>query len=246
MRAIMLIHGYITSPSDFNPLYESLSNMYDYVMKITLPGHGKNDKYKNFKFKETIDLLERSYKFLMNKYDEIDLIGFSLGGSLASFLSSKYKFEKVVLLSPANKYLRFGFILKYLKKHSMLKKRYKILKKKKDPRAYSYLKLANETKTNNKKAFKMGIFQLFPHYTIHTLHVFTKLIKYCNKNLKINNTKCLILWGELDQLVPFRSIKYLESFFCNSKVIIYDDITHLMLSSVNCNKIVNDVIGFLK
>jgi esterase/lipase len=101
------------------------------------------------------------------------------------------------------------------------------------------------TSINNMKAIKMGLFKLFPHYTIHTLRVFSKLINWCNKNIVENNTPCLILWGDLDQLVPFKSIEFVSNKFIESKVIVYDDITHLMLNGININKIVRDILDFL-
>jgi len=245
MKAVMLLHGYITDSDDFGPIFKYLKKEYDLVVPLTLPGHGKKPKYKNFKFNNTISLILDTYDKLAMVYDSIDLIGFSLGGALATYLSNVRKINKLVLLSPANKFLRIGFFTKFFKTNRMYYKRYKILKKKGNPRAYEYLGKVRDTTLNNKISLKLGIFHIIPHYTIHTIRVFIKLIKYSNKHLKINNTKTLVIWGELDQLVPYKSIVYIKRYFKNIKEIKYEDISHLMLRSVNSMKIVDEIFSFL-
>jgi esterase/lipase len=245
--AVILIHGYITSPNDFLSLYESLYNKYDYVHKVTLPGHDDNSNYKNFKFLPTIDLLLDTYYKISKEYDKIDLIGFSLGGALASALACKFKFNKVVLLAPCNKYLRLGFLGQYFKMRRYYKKEYKNYKKQnKVIEAKKYLELAKDTKKNNELSIKLGLFHLIPHYTPRTIMVFRKLVKWSNNSLKKNDSKTLIIWGKLDQLVPYSSLVYLSKYFMNCKKIIYEDISHLMLGSVNYQKIVDDIMEFLE
>lgn len=245
MKAVILIHGFITSPEDFNPLYKFLNKNYDYVCKVYLPGHKDDENYKSFTFDSTLNVILNTYDDIALKYDTIDLIGFSLGGALASFLASVRNIRKLVLLSPANKYLRFGFFLKYKKNQTMYKKRYKALKRKNDPRALSYLNKIQSMKTNNKRSIKMAIFDLFPHYTLHTLKVFSRLISYVNKNLNTIKSDTLICWGELDQLVPYKSIEFLSNYIKNPKIIVYKDISHLMLGSTNIEMLVFNIESFL-
>ncbi len=245
MKAVILIHGFITSPSDFNPLYNFLNDNYDYVCKVYLPGHKDNETYKNFTFNLTLNTILNAYDKTILQYDTIDVIGFSLGGALASYLASVRYVRKLVLLSPANKYLRIGFYHKYRKNYLNLKKRYKILKRKNDPRAESYKIKVKSLKENNSRSVKMALFDLFPHYTLYTLSVFSKLISFVNKNLLEINSKTLICWGELDQLVPYKSIDFLKKYIKDAKVIVYKDLSHLMLSSVNIDLLVSNIESFL-
>jgi len=244
-KAIMLIHGYITSPMDFMPLYEPLYCSYNHIEKVTLPGHEEDGSYKNFKFDKTIDLLKKTYERLISEYEQLDLIGFSLGGALASYLACNYKFNSVVLLSPCNKYLRLGFLNKYFHTLNIYKREYKKNLSKDLSKANSYKLKEKDIIKNNKISMKLGIFHLFPNYTPRTISVFRRLVKFSNANLKITDTRCLIIWGKLDQLVPYRSIKHLKKYFINHKEIIYDDISHLMLRSVNYEQVVEDIINFL-
>ena len=246
MRAVILIHGFITSPQDFNPIYKWLYTKYDQVFKVVLPGHNKGENYKNFNVDGSFNCVLNAYDLLALDYDKIDVIGFSLGGVLATYLASVRKVNKVVLLAPANKYLNIGFIRSYFKHHRQFRIRYKILKRHKDPRARSYLEKLINIKKNNKKSIIMGFTQLFPHYTIKNLLIFRKIIKRVNKSLTKFNYPTLICWGELDQLVPYKSISFVEKYAINYKEIVYNDLSHLMLSSVNIEFLVNDIKRFLE
>ena len=245
MKAVILIHGFITSPKDFNPLYGFLNKNYDLVYKVYLPGHKDNEPYKNFKVDATFNTILDAYDNIAQNYSNIDVIGFSLGGALASYLASVRKIDKLVLLSPANKFLRIGFYHKYRKNIHSLKVRYKILKKKKDLRANTYKIKFNDLKINNKRSIKMALFDLFPHYTIKNLLVFSHIIRRVNKNLLQIDSKTLICWGELDQLVPIRSIEFLRKYINNLKINIYPYLSHLMLSSCNIKPLVSDITNFL-
>jgi len=46
-------------------------------------------------------------------------------------------------------------------------------------------------------------------------------------------------------LVPYKSIVYIKRYFKNIKEIKYEDISHLMLRSVNSMKIVDEIFSFL-
>lgn len=245
MKAIILIHGFITDPKDFNPLYEFLNNNYDYVCKVYLPGHKEDESYKLFTFDATLNVILNAYDETALKYDTIDLIGFSLGGALASFLASVRNIRRLVLLSPANKYIRLGFYIRYKRNQAMYKKRYKALARNNDPRAISYLNKINSLNTNNKRSIRMAIFDLFPYYTFHTLKVFSRLISYVNKNLNTIKSDTLICWGELDQLVPYKSIEFLSKYIKNPKIIVYKDLSHLMLASTNIEMLVFNIESFL-
>src|SRR5699024_12436828 len=57
--------------------------------------------------KKLIKAAESALKQLKEKYDEIYLIGFSMGGMIAAYLAAKYKVDKLVLLATSGKYLSF-------------------------------------------------------------------------------------------------------------------------------------------
>ena len=82
--------------------------------------------------------------------------------------------------------------------------------------------------------------ELLPNYNIHNLKTFMDIVKICNKELLAITCPTLIIWGKLDQLVPYNSVKYLYDISLNKKeLVVYDDISHLMLLSENNQKIID-------
>ena len=108
MIACMIIHGYTGGPYEVEPLSNYLREETTWHIEVpTLPGHGRKLSLKNVSPKRWINAAENSLKQLLAKYDEVYLIGFSMGGLIASYLAAKYKVDKLVLLASAQKYLSF-------------------------------------------------------------------------------------------------------------------------------------------
>lgn len=117
-KAILIIHGLAGSPVEHNEIMKCLKNEFD-VYSYYLPGHEKG--ILNHPTKEDwINESENQIKSLYEKgYEEIYLIGHSMGGVIASYLANKYKkVKKLVLEAPAFEYnSNPGFkILKYYDK----------------------------------------------------------------------------------------------------------------------------------
>lgn len=232
MKAIILIHGFLTHVNDFKNIVPELEQLYDEVCLFEVPGHSIPPNYKKFKVKDTFNKLLAYYDDLEQKYDTIDLIGFSMGGALACYLQSVRKIGKLVLLAPANKYLNFSLL------HNRLQLFKKIKKNK--------LELENIMK-DDKKAINIAFTRLFPHYSVHNIQTFMNIIKICNKELIAITEPVLIIWGKLDQLVPYSSIQYVYDLAINKKeLVIFDDISHLMLESEKYQEINAKIIKFLK
>ncbi|MCL2821910.1 MAG: alpha/beta hydrolase [Firmicutes bacterium] len=100
--------------------------------------------------------------------------------------------------------------------------------------------------------FKMSreiIYPLVPRIGPKNILQFFSVANRCNKAIKqsgISDVPSLILWGRLDQLVPFSSIKACQISLSNCKTIIYNDITHSMLYSKYNEKIVKDITDWLE
>ncbi len=117
-RAILIIHGLAGSPLEHTEMLNYLKNKFD-IYSYYLPGHEKG--ILNHPTKEDwINESEKQIKSLYEKgYEEIYLIGHSMGGVIASYLASKYeRIKKLVLEAPAFEYnSNPGFkILKYYDK----------------------------------------------------------------------------------------------------------------------------------
>lgn len=244
-RAVLLLHGFATDIDDFAPLLKSLNTIYDEIDLKLIPGHGQNDHLKNFKVKETFLFVNREFEYLKNNYDEVDIIGFSMGGALATYLASKYDVTNLVLLAPANEYLnpqlvfsRARYLFEYL--YSRFNPQLDDITKNRIERGQ------NQLHEDDKKSFDITMKKLIPNYNIRSISTFSKIVKHCNDNLKQIEARTLIIWGDCDQLVPLSSIEFVVEHCKNVTVKMMPRISHLMLNSSEASKLVKEIIKFLK
>lgn len=103
MRGLICIHGLLSSKVDFIRIEPSLRNLYDWIETSDLPGHGMNPL--KFNTQNVKNYILNIYDRMAVKCDEIDVIGYSMGGVIACYLQSVRYVRKLVLLSPAYRYL---------------------------------------------------------------------------------------------------------------------------------------------
>lgn len=116
MIGCLCIHGFTGAPYEVEPLAEYLTKHTDWVFSVpTLPGHGENLSLKGIHFHQWIEHAETELKKLILKCDEVYVIGFSMGGMIASLLAAKYPVDKLVLLSAAAYYLNPKQIINEIK-----------------------------------------------------------------------------------------------------------------------------------
>lgn len=194
----MIIHGYTGGPYEVDPLREYLEEKTDWDLFVpTLPGHGEDLQLDGIGYEEWIAKAEKRLLHMTEKYEEIYLIGFSMGGMIASYLAAKIKIDKLVLLAPACKYITpnrwllnaWELIKDYVRgdiDHNHLYQRYQ--------------------RKAGMIPFKANI-------------QFMKLVRYTRKYLKEVKTPVLIAHGQQDDVVPIRATKYVyEQIGSNEKV----------------------------
>ena len=105
-QAVLIVHGFAGGTYDEENLanYLELNRNFD-VFQFTLKGHERN--FSKVKYQEWIKSSEDMMDWLISKgYKKIYLIGHSMGGVIATYLSTKYKeVKKLVLAAPAFQYL---------------------------------------------------------------------------------------------------------------------------------------------
>ena len=249
MKCILLIHGFLSEGTDFNHIIHPLERLYDRVELFVCPGHGHRFGKDKFTHQKTIEELLNAYDELQKSYDIIDVMGFSMGGALALYLASKRDVRLLMLLAPAIKYVNFempfariALAWKMLKNFNVASKNKQIKTKKKIEKEF---KLVVENEAESFKLARRAFFKLqAPKY----FFAFRKLIQTIHANLSPVSSKTLILWGKLDQLIPHSSIDEAQKICIHphNKIIIYEDMTHLMLMSKNYEVIVNDVLKFIE
>ncbi len=89
-EACLLLHGFVGSRVDFAGLGERLAAQGFFVRMALAPGHGTSPQ--DFATKSADEMLagaRAEYDELTERFDRVHLIGFSMGGSLATLLASE-------------------------------------------------------------------------------------------------------------------------------------------------------------
>lgn len=249
-RAVMTIHGFLTDVDDFCDLYDSLT-MYDCVEKCKIPGHNDNVNFKLFNVEDTVKTVLDCYDKLQSKYDKVDVVGFSMGGALTTYLCCTRPVNRAVLLAPANKYINSSSLLKSL---SFYYKEYSKALMGSQGKLRERLKQAEQWMApyvqNTRKSVSIGLQRLLPNINIHTFSVFRELMKECNQQLEQLQDKVsvptLLVWGELDELVPRKSQEYICQYFDNIKCNIHNDVGHALLFGSKASVLIDEIVTFLQ
>lgn len=248
-KAILLLHGFLSDTNDFITINEILENNYDCVKKVVFPGHGPDEPYKLFNDEDTIKVLLKAFDDLNKDYKYIDVLGFSMGGALAVYLSQVRSFNKLILLAPANKY--FNFKMPFDKLVVYIKGFTKYF----DAKRNNKLEQLEETKelldsliADDRESIKFAFKNFFKTYLYGTYRSFRRLIKKINSNIETINNPCFIAWGTLDQLVPIDSIETLYKKCTNEikEKNIYPYLGHLLLESDMNEELIIDLENFIK
>ncbi|KTD69618.1 lipase [Legionella steelei] len=102
-RALLLIHGFTSSPAVYRYLIPQL-NHYDALVCPVLPGHAESiSAFAQVKAEDWFNCVMQECETLFKEYQKVDVLGLSLGGLLACKLSAKFTFNHMFLLAPALK-----------------------------------------------------------------------------------------------------------------------------------------------
>lgn len=100
-RALLLFHGFSSSPAVYRKLIPSFL-FYDAVICPVLPGHAANiETFAQTKANDWLQMAEEIGEVLINEFEQLDVMGLSLGGLLACHLSNRFALHHLYLLAPA-------------------------------------------------------------------------------------------------------------------------------------------------
>jgi carboxylesterase len=101
-RALLLLHGFSSSPAVYRRLIPALTPAYDAIVCPALPGHGESiAAFTKVKASDWVTATEQVCEGLMSNFRHVDVLGLSLGGVLACNLSQRFALHHLYLLAPA-------------------------------------------------------------------------------------------------------------------------------------------------
>ena len=244
----MTIHGFLTVKEDFGRLYDHF-DCYDEVLAVEIPGHNGKLDFSKFTVESTKQMVLAVYDTLRERHDQVDVVGFSMGGALATWLCAVRDVHRAVLIAPANKFINALMPYEVIKFYANLRRSaYRNADGSAKQKRQAVKAALAPYKQNDKIARKIAKERTFKYMNFHTLGVFNKLVKLSNKAIERSTpvqTPALVLWGKLDELVPYSAIKCVLKHFPNAKSIVYPDVGHAMLYTNRDEVIIKDIMTFL-
>lgn len=224
-RAILFIHGFAGGIYDFNELINDLelSGLFD-TYCFTMKRHG-NLVINKIKKDDWINDSEYEIKKLINHgYKDIYIIGHSMGGVISSYLASKYKeIKKIVLSSPAFEFCNF--------------------KNNKINFIDSIKLIPNIFKNYTIREMLAKYFKV----PLKTVKEFSYLVNDHYNDIKNVNTPTLLLYGNEDTTVPISSINYVYNNIKSKNIELYiiKGIKHNMFNNHRYEEIKSIIFNFL-
>src|SRR5690554_30541 len=105
MIGCLCLHGFSGTPDEIAAITSHYEKKNWLVYCPTLPGHGTKDGLKGVTYKHWIYAATVAAEELLKRCDKVYVIGFSMGGMIASYIATKYPIDKLVLLSSAAYYI---------------------------------------------------------------------------------------------------------------------------------------------
>ncbi|MGD7046514.1 alpha/beta hydrolase [Jeotgalibacillus proteolyticus] len=186
-KGCLLIHGFTGGAYEVNPLARYLREHTDWIISVpVLPGHGRKLNLRETTAVEWITFAEEELKRLWLYCDEVYVIGFSMGGLIASYLAIHYPVSKLVLLSAAAMYVNTKQIAKDMN---------------------IMLKDLMSKKLNENEWFGHYKYKLI-HTPVRAMREFRKIAKATVPLLSQVTIPTFIAQGEMDGIVPPRAARF--------------------------------------
>lgn len=100
-KALLLLHGFSSTPAVYRNMLPALQS-YDALVAPALPGHASSiEAFSHCTAQEWLAFVENCCKKLNEEYEQVDVVGLSLGGLLACYLSQSCTINHLYLLAPA-------------------------------------------------------------------------------------------------------------------------------------------------
>lgn len=226
MIGCLCLHGFTGEPWEVEPISTYFLEEKNWLVYTpTLPGHGPNGNLKDVTYQEWVFLAEVAIRELLKRCEKVYVIGFSMGGMLASYIAAKYPVAKLVLLSAAAYYGNPQQLLQEMKDIVRLRLKGELDA---DRHYQHYRKKVIETPISAVLQFMQVVKRIKPY--VRQVHI-----------------PALIIQGELDGIVPRKSAVFLyETIQSKVKELIFlPESKHLICHGYDKKQLIAKVEEFL-
>ncbi|UCZ52618.1 alpha/beta fold hydrolase [Bacillus shivajii] len=106
MIGCLCLHGFAGTPKEIDVITKHFEKKKWLVYSPVLPGHDDIETgLKKVTYKEWVYAATVAVEELLKRCEKVYVVGFSMGGMIASYIASKYPVDKLVLLSAAAYYI---------------------------------------------------------------------------------------------------------------------------------------------
>lgn len=233
--AILMIHGFAASPIELQPLAEYLRKDFDIYAPI-LPGHKTDIKdFEKQKYTDWLKFSEKIYTRLLEEYSKVILIGFSMGGTICMYLSTKKKPYKLITMSSPINFLDADFakiILADWKKtnislSTILEEIKEISKKQANTKQSSIDKMKIVINNIYKKVRSdfvivnsdmAGFVDTYDQISYAAIHEIFQLVKYVRTQVSKVDSDILIIHSKQDYLIPVSNSKEILNLVSSNNI----------------------------
>ena len=226
---VLLINGAGTNGAELKSLYKHLAKNEKYFVYYPgfLPGGFVGEYFPKSTPVDFVEFIDETMEMINDDFDNVYLIGYSLGASTAAIIAARNdRIKKLVLISPIIKNPNYRKFLNGLG-HSL---------------SYS----RNLTRIQ-KVFYKEFIVRFMRIAKIHIWHL-QMYLHYTKRYLKMITTETLIIETLKDEMVKKKSIDFLVRSIKNKRVVRYPvDSSHfLFFDKAVRNDVMNTVASFLE
>ena len=237
---LLMVHGFSGYPENLSYLAKKIHAELKYSIKIPrLKGHKKPlEEFKDTTGEEWIEQLKKIIKENEKKYEQIYLLGFSMGTLLATILVSEYNlFEKLILVAPPFKFPFKKEILLGLAPY------FKPFKK------YHY-KRVDENNGNynlNDESMRRKYPVVHEKDPIESIIEFNKIRKIALNKIGNIDIKTLAILSKKDRIAVFKNYKFLKNNVKDSIIeyLILEKSGHMIPIDYERDEVAKKIIKFI-
>ncbi|MDG5786585.1 alpha/beta fold hydrolase [Evansella sp. AB-P1] len=188
MIGCLCLHGFTGTPAEIDAITKHLEKKNWLVYSPTLPGHGSKDGLRGVTYKHWIYAATVAVEELLKRCEKVYVIGFSMGGMIASYIASKYPVEKLVLISASAYYINPRQLFQ-------------------DVKGWFLEGLRGELEDDKLYVFYR---QKIKETPLIATKEFAKMVRQLRRHLRNIKVPTLIIQGECDGLVPKKSAEFIH------------------------------------